>query len=69
MDRWEYRVLQVRSDEEAVERFPRLQETLQQIEARLNAFGQEGWEVVSAGPFEGIRVEGIVAVLKRRIST
>lgn len=66
MDRWEYKFVRLQSDERAVEKLPNIEGTLEQIEAKLNALGQEGWEVVSAGPFEGMRVEGIVAILKRR---
>ena len=69
MDRWEYKFVQIQSDERAIERLPNLAGALEQIEAKLNALGQEGWDVVSAGPFEGIRVEGIVAILKRRATT
>jgi len=69
MDQWEYRVVRLQNDERSVERLPALDAVLKEIEVKLNGLGREGWELVSAGPYEGMRVEGIAAVLKRRLQT
>ena len=64
MDRWEYMYVSLRHDRKRADRVADLKvEHVEQIEAILNAWGKQGWEVVNYGDWTGM---GAMFLLKRK---